>query len=135
MVDINLVLCFLSFVVGMLFHKICSDTLGMGYIALFIRVVELETLKMLRIIANDVEFIQDKKIKLLRELDTSEEEIKFIKDIDRQTFDSWKESVIIHFIAAYPGKYRRQIEFTNWRGAMKQLKYTETQQAKKKQFN
>ncbi len=135
MVDINLVLCFLSFVVGMLFHKICSDTLGMGYVALFIRVVELETLKMLQIIANDVEFIQDKKIKLLRELDTSEEEVKFIKDIDRQMFDSWKESVIIHFIAAYPGKYRRQIEFTSWRGAMKQLKYIETQQAKKKQFN
>jgi|TARA_E500000305_G_C3993321_1_gene223201 hypothetical protein len=112
----------------------CSDILGMGYVALFVRVIELQTLKMLRIVANDVEFVQDAKIKLLRELNTSEEEIKFIKDVDRKTFDSWKESVIIHFIAAYPGKYRNQIEFTNWQGAMKQLKYIEKQQANKKQF-
>ena len=119
----------------MLFHKICSDTIGMGYVALFIRVIELQTLKMLQIVANDVQFIQDTKIKLLRELNTPEEEVKFIKDIDKQTFDSWKESVIIHFIAAYPGKYRRQLEFTNWRGAMKQLRYMEQKQNNKKQFN
>ncbi len=104
MVDINIVLCFLSFVVGMLFHKICSDTLGMGYVSLFIRMIELETLKMLQIVATDIEFIQNSKIKFLKELNTSEDETKFIKDVDRQTLDSWQEGVIIHFIAAYPGK-------------------------------
>tara|TARA_R110000824_G_scaffold216308_3_gene402968 strand:- start:1843 stop:2250 length:408 start_codon:yes stop_codon:yes gene_type:complete len=134
MVDINIVLCFLAFIIGMLFHKICSDTFGMGYVALFIRVVELQTLKMLQVVANDVEFIQNTKIKLLRELDTPEEEIKFIKNVDRQTFDSWKESVILHFIAAYPEKYRHQIEFTNWRSAMSQLRYVEQKQNNKKQF-
>jgi hypothetical protein len=118
----------------MLFHKICSDALGMGYVALFVRVIELEALKMLQIIANNVEFIKDKKIKLLRELNTPEEEIKFIKDIDERMLDSWKESVIIHFIAAYPGKYRNQIEFRDWRGAMKQLRHIEKQRANKKQF-
>jgi len=134
MIDINLVLCFLAFIVGMLFHKICSDTLSMGYIALFIRVIELQILKMLQIIANDVEFIQESKIILLRELNIPEEEIKFIKNIDRQTFDSWKESVIMHFIAAYPGKYRNQIQFKDWQGAMRQIRYIEKQQANKKQF-
>jgi hypothetical protein len=134
MVDINIVLCFLTFIAGMLFHKICSDVLGMGYIALFIRVIELQTLRMLQIVANDVEFIQNAKIKLLKELNTPEEEIKFIKEVDKQSFNSLKESAIMHFIAAYPGKYRNQIQFKNWRGAMKQLRYIEKQQIKKKQF-
>ena len=89
---------------------------------------------MLQIIANDVEFIQESKIILLRELNIPEEEIKFIKNIDRQTFDSWKESVIMHFIAAYPGKYRNQIQFKDWQGAMRQIRYIEKQQANKKQF-
>tara|TARA_R110000824_G_C15025830_1_gene658844 strand:+ start:527 stop:886 length:360 start_codon:yes stop_codon:yes gene_type:complete len=119
----------------MLFHKICSDTIGMGYVALFLRVVELQALKMLQIVANDAEYIQETKINLLRGLNTPEDEIKFIKNIDRQTLDTWRETVILHFIAAYPEKYRHQLEFADWGGAMRQIKYIERKQNQKKHFN
>jgi hypothetical protein len=133
MIDVDIVLFFLTFVIGMLFHKMASDILGMSHLSLFIKVIEIQTLKMLQIVANDVEYIQETKLKLLKDLNTSEEEIKFIQGVDERTFNTWKESVIIHFIAAYPGKYRRQIEFRNWKGAMKQLNYVEKKS--KTQFN
>jgi hypothetical protein len=133
MIDVDIILFFLTFVIGMLFHKMASDILGMGHLSLFIKVIEIQTLKMLQIVANDVEYVQETKLKLLRDLNTSEEQIKFIRSIDERTFNTWKESVIIHFIAAYPGKYRRQIEFRNWKGAMNQLNYVEKKS--KTQFN
>ena len=135
MVDINIVLCFLSFFIGMLFHKISSDLIGMGHVALFLRVIEIQALKMLQVVGEDVEFIHTIKTKLLKDLNTPEEEMRFIKSIDERTLGTWKEEVIAHFIAAYPGKYRHQLEFTDWRGAMRQLKYVENHQKNKKQFN
>tara|TARA_R100001509_G_C4853893_1_gene211042 strand:+ start:263 stop:664 length:402 start_codon:yes stop_codon:yes gene_type:complete len=125
MIELDFVLYFLVFIVGMLFHKISSDILGMSHLSIFIKIIEIQSLKMLQIVASDVEYIQETKLKLLRDLNTPEEEIKFIRSVDEQTFKTWKEAVILHFIASYPDRYKRQIEFSDWRGAMKQLNYVE----------
>jgi len=135
MIDIDIVINITVFFIGMFFHKICSDLIGMGYIALFVRVVEIQTLKMLQIVDNDIEFVHKIKAELLKESNIPAEKARLITETDRKTLETWRESVILHFISAYPEKYRHNLEFTNWLGAMRQIKYVEQTQRKTKKFN
>ena len=125
MIETSIIVNILAFVIGMLFHKICSDIIGMGYLALFVRVVEIQALKMLQVLDEDAGYVRELKIKMLEQADMDKDAIKFIKDLDAEAVRIWRETVIAHFIAAYPEKYRSRLEFHNWAGAMKQLKYVE----------
>ena len=97
----------------------------MGYLALFVRVVEIQALKMLQVLDEDAGYVRELKIKMLEQANMDKDAIKFIKDLDTEAVRIWRETVIAHFIAAYPEKYRSRLEFHNWAGAMKQLKYIE----------
>jgi len=106
----------------------------MGYLGLFVRVVELEALKMLQVLDEDAGYVRELKVKMLKQAGVEGESIKFIEDLDTEAVRIWRESVIAHFIAAYPEKYRSRLEFHNWAGAMRQLKYVERAANKTKQF-
>jgi len=134
MIETNIIVNILAFVIGMMFHKICSDIIGMGYLGLFVRVVELQALKMIQILDEDAGYVRELKIKMLKQAGVEGESIKFIEDLDREAVRLWRESVITHFIGAYPEKYRSRLEFHNWSGAMRQLKYVERAANKAKQF-
>ena len=125
MIETGTVINILAFIIGMLFHKICSDIIGMGYLGLFVRVVEVQALKMLQVLDEDASYVRELKIKMLKQAHLDKEAVKFIKDLDEEAVRIWRETVIAHFIAAYPGKYRSRLEFHNWAGAMKQLRYVE----------
>ena len=134
MIEIEIVINILAFVLGMLFHKICSDAIGMGYLGLFVRVIEFQSLKLLQILDEDAGYVRELKIKMLKQAGVEGESIKFIKDLDAESLRVWRESVIMHFIAAYPARYRSRLEFSDWTGAMRQVKYVERAQNDAKQF-
>ena len=134
MIEISVVTNILAFVLGMMFHKICSDMLGMGYLGLFVRVVEFQALKMLKILDEDAGYVRELKIKMLKQAGVEVDSIKFIKGLDAEALRLWREAVITHFIAAYPERYRSRLEFSDWSGAMRQLKYVERAQNETKQF-
>ena len=125
MIETGIVVNILAFVIGMMFHKICSDIIGMGYLGMFVRVVEIQALKMLQVLDEDTGYVRELKIKMLKQAGVEGESIKFIEDLDREAVRIWRETVIAHFISAYPEKYRNRLQFHNWAGAMKQLKYVE----------
>ncbi len=125
MIETNIIVNILAFVIGMLFHKICSDIIGMGYLGMFVRVVEIQALKMLQVLDEDAGYVRKLKIKMLKQADMDKDAVKFIEELDTEAVRIWRETVIAHFIAAYPGKYRSRLEFHNWAGAMKQLRYVE----------
>ena len=132
MIETGTVINILAFIIGMLFHKICSDIIGMGYLGLFVRVVEVQALKMLQVLDEDASYVRELKIKMLKQAHLDKEAVKFIKDLDEEAVRIWRETVIAHFIAAYPGKYRSRLEFHDWDGAMKQLRYVERKLEKTK---
>lgn len=134
MIETEIVINILAFVLGMLFHKICSDAIGMGYLGLFVRVIEFQALKLLQILDEDAGYVRELKIKMLKQAGVEGESIKFIKGLDAETLRVWRESVITHFIAAYPERYRSRLEFNDWSGAMRQVKYVERAQNDAKQF-
>lgn len=125
MIETSIIINILAFVIGMLFHKICSDIIGMGYLGLFVRVVEVQALKMLQVLDDDAGYVRELKIKMLKQAGVEGESIKFIESLDQEAVRIWRETVIAHFISAYPEKYRPRLEFNNWAGAMKQLRYIE----------
>jgi len=134
MIEVEIVINILAFVLGMMFHKICSDAIGMGYLGLFVRVVEFQALKLLQVLDEDAGYVRELKIKMLKQAGVEGDSIKFIKDLDREALRLWRESVITHFIAAYPERYRGRLEFSDWSGAMRQVKYVERSQNETKQF-
>jgi len=134
MIETSIIVNILAFVIGMMFHKICSDAIGMGYLGLFVRVVEFQALKMLQILDEDAGYVRELKIKMLKQAGVEGESIKFIKGLDAEALRLWREAVITHFIAAYPERYRSRLEFSDWTGAMRQLKYVERAQNETKQF-
>ena len=77
---------------------------------------------------------QKLNIKMLKQAGVEGESIKFIEELDTEAVRIWRETVIAHFIAAYPGKYRSRLEFHNWAGAMKQLRYVERNLDKASKF-
>ena len=134
MIETSIIVNILAFVIGMLFHKICSDIIGMGYLGMFARVVEIQALKMLQVLDEDAGYVRELKIKMLEQSGMSEDSVKFVKDLDSEAVRIWRETVIAHFISAYPEKYRSRLEFNNWAGAMKQLRYVERQLDKATKF-
>ncbi len=134
MIETSIIVNILAFVIGMLFHKICSDIIGMGYLGMFVRVVEIQALKMLQVLDEDAGYVRELKIKMLKQAGVEGESITFIEELDTEAVRIWRETVIAHFIAAYPGKYRSRLEFHNWAGAMKQLRYVERNLDKASKF-
>ena len=134
MIETSVLVNILVFVIGMLFHKICSDIIGMGYLGLFVRVVEIQALKMLQVLDEDAGYVRELKIKMLKQAGVEGESIKFIEGLDTEAVRIWRETVIAHFIAAYPEKYRARLQFHNWAGAMKQLRYVERNLDKASKF-
>ena len=134
MIETEILINILAFVLGMLFHKICSDAIGMGYLGLFVRGIEFQALKLLQILDEDAGYVRELKIKMLKQAGVEGESIKFIKGLDAEMLRVWRESVIMHFIAAYPARYRSRLEFSDWSGAMRQVKYVERAQNDAKQF-
>ena len=134
MIETSIIVNILAFVIGMLFHKICSDIIGMGYLGMFVRVVEIQALKMLQVLDEDAGYVRELKIKMLKQAGMEGDSIKFIEELDTEAVRIWRETVIAHFIAAYPAKYKNRLEFHNWAGAMKQLKYVERQLDKATKF-
>ena len=97
-------------------------------------VIEIQALKMLQVLDEDASYVRELKIKMLKAAGVEGDSIKFIQDLDQEAVRIWRETVIAHFIAAYPGKYRSRLEFNDWSGAMRQLRYIERVQNNNKQF-
>jgi len=81
----------------------------------------LYTLRLCAVIVHDVEFIRVLKYKHLLETGVKDDQIQLIKDIDQQTIDNWKRSIIAKFKQTLPPSVKNVFTFTDWTGAMKVL--------------
>jgi len=84
----------------------------------------LYTLRLCAVIVHDVEFIRVLKYKHLLETGVKDDQIQLIKDIDQQTIDNWKRSVITKFKQTLPPSVQSIFNFSDWAGAMKMLDST-----------
>ena len=110
---------FLFFVAGILFSKIFSAILDIGVVTQFSRLMSDRILIPLIMIAQELEYLRQLKIEVLKEKGLNEEQIKFQLSLFDKWFASWKESVIISFISSAPQPLKKDLPFNDWASATK----------------
>ena len=110
---------FLFFVAGILFSKIFSAILDIGVVTQFSRLMSDRILIPLIMIAQELEYLRQLKVEVLKEKGLDEEQIKFQLSLFDKWFASWKESVIISFISSAPQPLKKDLPFNDWASATK----------------
>jgi hypothetical protein len=104
---------------------LCFQLLGkvFSYVQLvgFTMETGLCILRICATIIHDVAFMQTLKYKQLQDSGVKDKDIQLIKDIDEETINNWKNSVILKFKQTLPRAVRGAFAFNDWSGAMKML--------------
>ena len=109
---------FLWFLGGALAHKIGSLWIGYGKVLRFAQDGLNQTLKLLIFIMEDVAFMREMKYQQMKSTGCTDEQIESVKEIDEQTFNSWKMIVIHKFVSIYPKEMRGILKFSTWQQAV-----------------
>ena len=72
-------------------------------------------------VVEDLAFVRELKYQQLAKSDLEEEQIDFIKQVDEQALDNWKENSVSIFKNSFPGVLGDIVQFNNWKEAMKEL--------------
>ena len=72
-------------------------------------------------VVEDLAFVRELKYLQMEKSELSEEQINFIKQVDEETLDNWKQSSIQIFKNSFPGHLGGIVKFNNWKEAMKEL--------------
>ena len=112
---------FLWAVVGGISYKFVSTIFSVGHHSLFAKKVVYHCLTLVGTIAEDLAFMRELKYLHMRESDMTEEQIEFVKKIDEQSINKWKEGSIRLFKNSFPGNLESIVKFSTWREAMREL--------------
>lgn len=109
---------FLWFLGGAIAHKIGSLWIGYGKVLRFAQDGLNQTLKLLIFIMEDVAFMREMKYQQMKRAGCTDEQVESVKEIDEQTFNSWKMIVIHKFVSIYPKDMRGILKFSTWQQAV-----------------
>ena len=108
----------ISFLAGVIAHRVLSSIWDIGQIGLYIREVEKSALVMLASTAEAVAYIQTIKYHTMKDLKLPEDTIKTTKKVDDYNFEAWKNSAVSNLLSAYPEKYKSFARYVDWKSAM-----------------
>jgi hypothetical protein len=106
---------------GALTFQIIGKLLRYGQLINLTAETGLHLLRLCAVITHDVTFLQTLKYKQLIESGVKEEQIRLIKEADKETLDNWKFSLILKFKYTLPKPVRSIFAFNDWDGAMRVL--------------
>ena len=106
---------------GAIAFQFLSKLLGYVQVVTLAAETGLYVLRLCVMIVHDVAYIQTLKYEQLRDSGVEEPQIELIKDIDKETLDNWKQSIILKFKEALPKSVRGVFAFRDWDGAMRML--------------
>ncbi len=89
-------------------------------IALF-KEVELHCLRILIMAHEDYAYLKEKKSMMMHKMGVEENEIKMTKNIDDANIAKWQHTSINKFLLAIPPRFKKLVEYRDWRGAMTYL--------------
>jgi hypothetical protein len=106
---------------GAIAFQFLSKLLGYGQTIAFAAETGLYVLRLCATMLHDVVYMQTLKYKQLRDSGVEEKQIQLIKDIDKESINNWKHSVILKFKQTLPKSVRGVFAFNDWDGAMRVL--------------
>ena len=83
--------------------------------------VELYCLHLLVMTHTDFVYLKEKKAMMMHKLEMEDNEIKVMKNVDEANIVKWQHTAINKFLLAVPPRFKKHIEYRNWRGAISYL--------------
>jgi hypothetical protein len=81
----------------------------------------LSILWMLTKITEDMAFLQELKLKQMRQSGFTPEQISKFKEVDDHFLTNWKESAIVSIVKRAPRHFKSMIPFYDWNSAVRHL--------------
>lgn len=81
----------------------------------------LSILWMLAKITEDMAFLQELKLKQMRQSGFTPEQISKFKEVDDHFLTNWKESAIVSIVKRAPRHFKSMIPFYDWNSAVRHL--------------
>jgi len=79
---------------------------------------------MLTKMVEDISFLQELKLKQMRESGFTKEQIREFQKVDDQFLTNWKDNAIISIVNRSPRHFKTMLPFHDWNSAMKFLNNT-----------
>ena len=114
----------LWFAAGFILARLASYLKAFVQSYLMIKQAEFDCLRMLGSTSESTAFLNESKKKMIFDSDLPNDvknQLKIQVNLDEHLFSIWKASTISNFIANYPARYRKSLEYHDWEGAMSQL--------------
>ncbi len=97
-----------------------SHVISKAELAMF-KEIELQCLRLLIVSYEDYVYLREKKTMMMHKMGIEENEIKLVRNVDEINIESWKRTSINKFLLSMPPRFKRHVEYRDWRGAMNYL--------------
>jgi len=109
-------------VAGAVFYKVALSITSIGRYSMFAQRVVFHCLTLMGAVVEDLAFMRELKYLQSAKSGMTEEQIEFIKKVDDESLNKWKQNSINLFKSSFPGMLSNIVKFNTWDQAMKELK-------------
>jgi hypothetical protein len=108
-------------VFGAVSYKLTSSLFSCAAYSLFAKKVVVHSLKLIGAVVEDLAFVRELKYIQMAKSGMADEQIDFVKKVDEQTLNNWKQNSINIFKSSFPGVLEAVVKFNTWDEAMREL--------------
>ena len=109
----------LAGLIGYILGWALANLMHVGRTALFVEKSGLQTLKLMVMIAEDVEFVRAIKYRIAEEEFGDSATAIRQRNIDDYEYAKWKKTAIDSYLSSYPATFKGQVPFSDWDGAVR----------------
>ena len=106
---------------GFLLRGIYNSTFISKAELILFKEIEVHCLRLLIITYQDYVYLKEKKAMMMHKMGVEENEIKMVKNVDEANIKRWQHTSINKFLLTIPPRFKRHVEYRDWRGAMAYL--------------
>ena len=106
---------------GIILYRFFSRLYGASVSNMLLKVAELYSLQLLVCAHDDLVFLKETKVNIMKDLKLTENQIKIAQNIDEVHIKRWKHKAIQDLLLRYPASFRIHAEYHDWNSAMSYL--------------
>jgi len=116
--------CVMAFFAGVFASMFLSRFLEIVHTWRIVQESVISIIWMLTKMVEDISFLQELKLKQMRESGFTTEQIRQFQKVDDQFLTNWKDNAIISIVNRSPRHFKSMLPFHDWNSAMKFLNNT-----------
>ena len=118
------ILCVMAFFAGVFASVFLSRFFEVVHTWRIVQASVVSIIWMLTKMVEDISFLQELKLKQMRESGFTKEQIRQFQKVDDQFLTNWKDNAIISIVNRSPRHFKTMLPFHDWNSAMKFLNNT-----------